>query len=327
MRQVAQLAGVSPITVSRTLRFPDTVAEPTRVRVQDAIARLNYVPNLVAGALSSNRSRMIAAIVPNLSNSVFARTLQGMTDELQASGYQLIIGYSGYSPAEEEALVTTMLARRPEGIVLTGASHTAGTRQVLRRAGLPVAEMWTLPKKPLGVAVGFSNFEAARAMTLHVAGKGYGRIGYIGGLTDNNDRTAAREAGYRAALSELGLPFHRKYVRRAPFDFAKGGDALESLVAECPEIDAVFAAADILAIGALLRCTRKGWRVPDMLGVAGFDDTALSNQTTPALTTVKVPQYEIGRCVAARIVGELNGTAFDRAVVDLGYALIDRDSL
>lgn len=327
MRHVARLAGVSPITVSRTLRSPATVAEATRTKVQKAIAELNYVPNLVAGALSNNRSRMIAVIVPNISNSVFARTLQGMTDRLKTAGYQMIIGYSGYSPEEEEALVETMLARRPEGIVVTGHTHTRRTRALLKRARMPVVEMWCLPDKPLDVAIGFSNFEAARAMTLHVAKKGYCRIGYIGGLTQNNDRTSAREAGYKAALVELGLPVDIRLMRRAPFDFARGADMLEDLLSKSPDIDAVFAAGDILAIGALLCCARHGWKVPDKFGLAGFDDTALSSQMTPPLTTVRVPQYEIGEFVANYILEYISGKLPDKKTYDLGFRLIERESL
>lgn len=327
MRHVAKLAGVSPITVSRTLRSPDSVAQATRAKVEKAIAELNYLPNLIAGALSNNQSRIVAVIVPNIANSVFASTLQGMTDRLHTAGYQMMIGYSGYSVIEEEALVSSMLARRPEGIVLTGHTHTHRTRELLLRARMPVIEMWSLPEKPLDIAIGFSNFDAARAMTLHIANKGYRRIGYIGGLIQNNDRTSAREAGYKAALSELGLSIESRWMRRAPFEFSRGGDAIDDLLSRNPEVEAVFTAADTLAIGALLRCVRRGWQVPTRVGLAGFDDTALSSLTTPPLTTVRVPQYEIGVAVAARILEELTGNAPSQKVDDLGFEIVERESL
>lgn len=327
MRHVAKLAGVAPITVSRTIRSPESVSKQTREKVEKAIAELDYVPNLIAGTLSNRKSRMVAVIVPNIANSVFARTLEGMNDCFRQHGYQLVIGYSAYSLAEEEALVSSMLARQPEAIVVTGHSHTPRTVELLNRARMPVIEMWSVTPEPIDVAIGFSNFEAARLMTLHIGEKGYRRIGYIGGLTAGNDRTQEREAGYKAGLRALGLRVEPKLMERTPFDFAAAGRAIGPLLSKNPDIDAVFAAGDIIAIGILLECARQGWKVPDKFGLAGFDDTALSNLTAPSLTTVRVPQYEIGLAVARRILRELSGERLDSKVEDLGFAILERESL
>ncbi len=327
MGDVAHAAGVSSITVSRTLLTPEKVAADTRRRVEAAIRRLRYVPNLAAGTLASSRSRIAAVIVPNIANSVFAETLQGMSEILRKAGYHLLIGNSGYSLAEEESLVMTFLARRPDAIVLTGYTHTQNAVQMIRAAHIPVIEMWNLTKRPLDTIVGFSNYEAARAMTLYLGKAGYRRIGYIGGLTLDNDRTQMREAGYRDALAELGLPLDTNAMLSVPFEYEAGADALVELLRRRPDVDAVFAAGDILAIGVLLECIRRGWRVPKRLAVAGFDDAKLSNRIVPPLTTVRVPRYEIGRTVGQVLLQRVAGAKTIGPVVDLGFEIVERNSV
>lgn len=326
MLEVAKSAGVSMITVSRALRTPEKVAAHTRKRIERVIQNLQYVPDMAAGTLASTRSRIIAVIVPNVANSVFADTLQGMSEMLHAAGYHLLIGYSGYSLAEEESLVRAFLARRPEGIILTGCTHRRKTVELVRSAAIPVIEMWNTTKHPIDTVVGFSNFEAARAMTLHLGRKGYKRFGYIGGLIDNNDRTKHREAGFLAALSELGLRFNRSLMVRAPFEFVAGAVALKELLSRSTRFDVIFAAADILAIGVILECQRRNWNIPEHFAVAGFDDTPLASQIIPAVTTVRVPRYEIGKVAAEQMLLQIQGQSGDRKMVDLGFQIIERDS-
>ena len=327
LRDVASLAGVSHITVSRTLRSPSRVSGQTRERVEAAIETLGYVPNMIAGTLNTRRSRMIAVIVPNVSNSVFAETLHALNARVRAESYQLIIGYSGYSLSEEEALVAAFLMRRPEAFVLTGYTHTPRTRTMLQAAGIPIVEMWNIGPDPIGTMVGFSNFAAARAMTRHIGGKGYSRIGFIGGLTIDNDRTSNREDGFRAGLADMGHNYDERAMVRVPFEFASGAQALHELIGRAPGIDAVFVAGDILAIGVLLECLKLGWAVPQRIGIAGFDDTPLAAIMIPALTTTRVPQTEIGHRVAEEVLTRITGEPITVATIDLGFQIIERDSL
>ena len=326
MREVAELAGVAPMTVSRALRAPGLVSAQTRLRIEEAIAQLNYVPNLVAGALSSRKSHTIAVIVPNISNSVFALTLEGLNDGLKERNYQIMIGYSGYSLTEEEVLVRTLLGRRPDALVVTGHTHTPRTRSMLGHAGIPIVEMWSVTPKPIDMAIGFSNFEAARTMTKHIAACGYRKIGFIGGLVEGNDRTQQREEGFKSALKEMKMAFDPDCMIRAPFDFEAGGAAIHELFRRCPHIDAVFAAADIIAIGILLESARQGWSVPGKFGLAGFDDTPLSRLMNPAISTVRVPQYEIGQATAKSLLAAIDGHRVPK-VMNLGFDIIQRGSL
>ncbi|CAN0422206.1 unnamed protein product, partial [Phaeothamnion confervicola] len=160
MEDVARLARVSMITVSRAINQPDKVAPKTRARIEAAIARLGYVPNLTAGSLASNRSRIIGAIVPTIDNSIFAETVRGLSEKLEAAGYQLLLGQTAYRENAEESLVTAFLGRRVDGMVLTGVRHSAATVKRLRAAGVPIVETWDLTKRPIDMLAGFSNREA-----------------------------------------------------------------------------------------------------------------------------------------------------------------------
>jgi LacI family gluconate utilization system Gnt-I transcriptional repressor len=326
IEEVARLAGVSAITVSRALNTPDKVAEKTRKAVWEAVEKTGYIPNRLAGSLASNRSRTIGVIIPTIINSIFADKVQGMTDVLLKEGYHLMLANSGYSLEVESDLVSAFVAQRPSGLVLTGVSHDDRTRSLLGRAGIAVVETWSLGDDPIDMLVGFSNEDAARAMVLHLHGLGYRRIGLVSAPVDHNDRAASRVAGYRKALRECGLPEIRSLEREAAFSFRNGALALSSLLDSHPDIDAIFFANDILAAGALLECQRRGIAVPDDLGIAGFDDVDLAAETVPGLTTVRIPRYEIGARAAQLILDRIGGREPEEKVIDLGFEIVSRGS-
>ena len=207
MQDVARLAGVSTMTVSRVLTEPGVVAEETRERVQRAVEQLGYVPDKVAGSLSSRRTGFIAAILPTLTNANFADTAHGLTEVLRRAGYQLLIGYTMYGLAEEERLIRAMLARRPEALVLTGASHTKMASQLLHGAGIPIVEIWDVPPRPIDHAVGFSNREVGRMAARHLLALGHRRLGALGPRAEGDARDFRGEerlAGFAAVLQEQG---------------------------------------------------------------------------------------------------------------------------
>ncbi len=326
MRDVALEAGVGTITVSRALQNPERVAADTRQRIDDAVRKLHYVPNFAAGTLRSARSRIVAVIVPSISNSIFSETLQAMSDVLRPAGYHLLIGHSNYSLSEEESLVRTFLARRPDAMVLTGYTHSPQALELLSRAGLPVIEIWNLCRKPIDTIVGLSSYGAAKAMTEYLINKGHRAIGYIGGLREHNDRSVQREAGFSRALKDAGIAADATRIVRTTFEFESGAVALNELLGRHPDLDAVFAASDILAIGVLLECLRLKLRVPQQLAVAGFDDMGVSSRMTPPLTTVRVPRTEIGRVAAEQILARLAGEEPRQRVIDLGFEIVARES-
>lgn len=335
MRDVARIAGVSTMTVSRVLTQPDVVADATRLRVNEAIAKLGYVPDLIASSLSSKRSGFIAAILPTLNNINFAVTARGLSDTLRSEGYQLLFGYTDYQIDEEETLVRAMLARRPEGIVLTGGHHTRATHQLLLAADIPVIEIWDLPRQPIGHAVGFSNTDVGHAMTAHLIECGYQRVAFLGppqrpsGFRDF--RGDERMNGYLSALSHAGLGEGR-VIRHGhgPVSFTHGAESLGELRRIHADVDAVFAVSDLSAVGALMECQRRGIRVPDDLAIAGFGDFEIGALTVPSLTTVRVDCNAIGRRAGKlllTLLSESVGQARAEHVrIDVGFELVKRQS-
>src|SRR5699024_6578756 len=179
MNDVARLAAVSSITVSRTISAPETVAEKTRQRVLDAIDQVGYIPNSIAGSLAASRSPVIGVLVPTITNSIFADTVNGMTDVLTPRRYKLLLGASGYSLKAEASLIDAMLAQRPAGIVTTGLQHTPRARARFAATVVPVIETWNTDGVPVDCSVGFSNYHACYDMVEHLVRAGYRGIGFV----------------------------------------------------------------------------------------------------------------------------------------------------
>src|SRR5436305_3761092 len=178
---VARLAGVSSITVSRLVRLPGRVAPETRSRVEAAMRELGYVPNQVAGSLASARTSSVGVLVPTIANSIFADTVQGLSDELEPLGYAVILAQSRYDPSREDRMLAALLSRRPEAIIMVGSPATEDGARLLRRAGIPVVETWDLPVAPIDAVAGFDNFEAGCAVARHLVAQGRQKLAFIGG--------------------------------------------------------------------------------------------------------------------------------------------------
>jgi LacI family gluconate utilization system Gnt-I transcriptional repressor len=326
MRDVAERAGVSTMTVSRVLNDPDRVSPEVRRRVEDAVRDIGYVPNRLAGSLSSNRSNVAGLIVPSIRNTLFSDTIQGISDVLRRNGHHLMVADSGYSPAEEEALVTAFIAQRVAGLMLHNTTHTPALRTLIRRSGVPVVENGMLTDDPLDMVVSYSNAGAARAMTLHLLRLGYRRIGLVTLPLLHNERSRERREGYAAALAESGLAVDPRIMLEMPPGLPSGCEAIIRLVEMSPSVDAVFFAGDVLAIGALLECQRRGWAVPGRVAIASFDDVDLLRQLNPAITTVRLPRLEIGRRSAEILLDRIRGRSAERIRVDLGFEIIQRGS-
>src|SRR5258707_12060029 len=179
MSDIARHAGVSPMTVSRALSEPGTVSEKMRRKVDAAVRAFGYLPNRIAGSLSSRRSNVVGLIVPSIRNSLYATMIQAISDVLRANGLHLMIANSGHRLDDEEALVSALLAQRVCGLVLHNTAHSKRLRELLARTDIPVVETGNLAAKPIDMAVSYSNFDAARAMTSHLGRLGYRRIGFV----------------------------------------------------------------------------------------------------------------------------------------------------
>jgi LacI family gluconate utilization system Gnt-I transcriptional repressor len=333
MRDVSRLAGVSAMTVSRVLGDPKSASEDTRLRVMQAVEQLGYVPDQVAGSLSSRRTNFVGLILPTLTNSNFADTAEGLAAVLSPAGYQLLIGYTLYQLDEEERLVRSMLSHRPVAIVTSGSHHTLATRQMILQTEVPLVEIWARPDPPIDRSVGFSNFEAGRAAARYLIELGHRRIGALGSdvnATIADHRGEERLQGFSAALHEAGIG-DDLVIRHghAPVTYQHGADALGVLLDRAPDVEAVFAVSDVSAFGVLMECRRRDIDVPGELSILGFGDFEIGRQCAPAISTIHIDAKRIGQLTGEMLVDLLagEGTRWTaRASHDVGFSVMGRET-
>lgn len=323
---VARSAGVSTMTVARVLRDPEKVAPATRERVRAVLEETGYTPNLTARGLASQRSGMVAAIVPLLTNSLIAEIIQGLTDVLAIHDLHLLLGVTGFDAREEEALILEFLARRVDAFYLTGLMRSAESARLLRNAGIPVVEGGNLTDRPIDMVVGYSNVLAAMRVTQYLMARGYDPIGYIGAHRGGNDRSRDRRHGFETAHRQAGRPVHEQLCIDTALDVTAGAQAMAALLERSPRVRAVFCSADAIAVGALFECQRRRIDVPARIAIAGFDDLDLAAQVVPALTTIRVPRYELGRRAGEMICERLANRNVTAPIVDVGFEFVERAS-
>lgn len=313
------MAGVSPITASRALANPGLVSEKTIARVREAVEATGYIPNMLAGGLKSTRSMTVACLVPAISVAQFLPTVQALTDALAAAGYQLVLGQTGYDHAREDALIDTMVARRPDGIVVAGLVHSTAARQKLHRLGIPLVETWDLTEQPIDMLVGFSHQQVGAAVAAFFRRKGWERVGIA---TGDDHRASLRRQGFTGAWGRE-VPVA---VGPAPSNMALGRQALSRLIEQEPRLQAVYCSSDQLAQGVVTEALSRGLRVPEDLAVCGFGDAAFASQMEPSLTTVQVDGAAIGERAAALIIGRCKGEDVGESVTDVGFRIVERAS-
>lgn len=327
IRDVAKRAGVSIMTVSRAFSAPKTVAAATLIRIESAADEIGYVPHRLAGALRSGVSRMVAAIVPSLENSLFAAFLQGLSDGLAANGLLLTAGDAGRLPDAEDRLIAEYLTLRPRALVLHETAHKLETVARLRRLDVPVIEVGDLVEDPIQHNLSFSNKDAAATLTRHLLQRGRRRIGFLNLPTALSTRAGRRLDGYRAALREAGIEIAPELIVESAGGYEAAVLAAERLLGSGLRIDAIIGAGDVFAIGALLACQKTGRRVPEDIAIASFDDHEICRQLSPALTALSIPRHEIGLRTARLIVGLGEDKAVGAAIrEDVGFTLAVRAS-
>ena len=308
MADVARLAGVSPMTVSRAFKREASVSEPTREAILKVADELGYVFDSTASSLRSQKTDFVAATIPSINNANFAETVRGLSEGLEERGLQILLGYTDYDICKEERLIEQLLRRRPEAIVVTGGHHTPRAKRLLENASIPVVETWDLPEAPIGHVVGFSNAGAVRGMVDHLVARGLRRIAFIGGDESRDTRGADRRAGFIAAMQAHGLDATRLIAAGAPpISMREGAAAMGRLLDSFPDTEAAICVSDLSAFGALTECQRRGVEVPGNISIAGFGDYEIASICVPSLTTINPYPREIGTRTAALILDVLDG--------------------
>ncbi|MBS1164522.1 MAG: transcriptional regulator, LacI family [Proteobacteria bacterium] len=318
LADVAREAGVGESTVSRVLRGKGSVSDEARQRVLQTVRRLGYVPNRIAGTLASTGSRLVALVIPSITNIVFADVLSGASPTLTGAGYQAVFAVTDYDPKAEEDLIESMLAWRPSGLIVAGLEHTPRAFAMMRGAGIRIAEILDTDAEGIDIVVGYSNLDAGRASARFLASRGKRRIGYVGHDLARDKRGAKRYQGFCQALAGLGMHVADAEIVPALSSIELGRNGLAVLLDRTPDLDAVYFANDDLALGGLFHCMAKGISVPGQLALMGYNGLDVARLAPQPLATIRTPRRLIGE-MAARLVcsDEPSG------IYDVGFELIE----
>ena len=217
------------------------------------------------------------------------------------------------------------LGQRPAALIVAGIDQTPSARRLLEGAGCPVVQIMDIGPEPVDMMIGFSHVEGGRVATEHLIEVGYRRIGFVGARMD--PRSQRRLAGYRAAVEAAGIYDPRLVITTPiPSSVSLGRELLRDALAKTPTLDAVFCNNDDLALGVLFECNRAFIRVPQTIGIAGFNDLDMMQAAYPSITSVRTHRYEIGRRAVAMARARIDGEAVGEPVVDLGFDLRIRES-
>lgn len=302
---VATAAGVAPMTVSRVLNSPERVTAATAERVRAAIERLGYVPNLIAGGLSSRRSRMIAAIVPTIASPMFSAPVQAFTDTMNLAGYHVLLGLSGYGNGDTECeLLRAVLARRPDGLLLTGAVHPPAVARLLRDAAVPVVEIWDAAATPTDMLVGFDHAEIGAAVADFFADRGHTQFAV---MVASDPRAALRRQGFVDRLARRGGRLLAEHTLPPPGRIADGRAGLRAMLPALGPRTALFCGSDPVAFGAVTEARVQGIAVPARVAVCGFGDFELAQESEPPITSVSIDGAAMGRLAAGNLLARLSG--------------------
>jgi LacI family gluconate utilization system Gnt-I transcriptional repressor len=321
---IARITGVSPMTVSRAINRPELVSDKTRDEILRVVRQKGFVLNNAARMLVSDRSRVVAVIIPRINNPANADVFQGLSDGLEEHGLSLLLGMDKAQPDIEEKLIMDVLGWRPAAIVLTGLDHSETARMALRNANCPIVELADIDGEAIDISIGLSHRTASHALTRELLDKGYRKTAYLYFDAPQNRRITERLGGYRDALKEAGIK-RETIISVSDLSVSAARAGARQIMALKSRPRLVFCSNDLLAISASQEFKRAGLRVPEDIAVAGFEDIELASAVHPALTTVRTNLYGSGMFAADAIVKRLDGRRARRRI-DMGYEIVWRES-
>jgi LacI family transcriptional regulator len=325
IKDVAEYAGVSVATVSRVLNQDHNVSDELRAKVLDAVEALDYQRNRVARSLRVKTSQIFGLVISDIRNPFFTSVVRGVEDVAYSNGYTLILCNSDEDPSKERMYIDIVLAERVAGVIISPVSERDNYSKVLVKAGVPVV---AVDRTMLDLdidAVVVDNVGGAYHAVRHAIGRGHRRIGFIGGPTR---ATTGRErlAGYTRALTEHGITVDQELIRIGDFKQQSGFEMALLLLGLGNPPTAIFAANNLMTLGALDAIHARGFRIPDDLCVVGFDDPPWTPLLSPSLTAVSQPTYQLGETAAKLLLKRIGNPQKPTEKICLKADLIIRES-
>lgn len=324
IRKVAELAGVSVATVSRTLKTPERVSPQTRERVHLAVEQAGYRPNLMAVQFRSRKTRNLVVLVPVIANVFFARVISGIQEAAHALNYRVLLCDTRGREEVETAYAELVHAHQADGVIQLRAFNPF-VENCHGGSPPPMVNACEVLDAPPCPSVRLDNRAAARAMTEHLLALGHRRIGLIKG-PQGSPLTRERIAGYKDALREAGITPVPGLLCRGNFTLQAGYDAAGQLLSCAERPTAIFCENDEMAIGAIQRIRQSGLRVPEDISVAGFDDIPFAAYCDPPLTTIAQPAEAFGRHAVEMLVAQFEQHPLETPHLVLPYSLVVRGS-
>ena len=327
---VAKIAGVSPSTVSRVMNSPEIVAEDTLQKVANAVKELSYIPNMIAANMPRKRTNYIGLIIPDITNIFFSNLVRGVQDVCEKHGYSVFVVNSDDSQEKEGRYLKLLYSRRVDGVILTVAGY--------REEEFSEEELFLLKKMNIVLIdreingmmtpiVKVNNFAGAYSAVKYLLTMGHRKIMYLAGI-EGTRTNQEREKGYLSALKEAHISWEKELTADFRLD-----TAYQKIIHHWPQLKnsdelptAIFAANDLMAIGALKAFAQLKVRVPEEMSIMGFDNIPFSDCTYPPLTTVAQPTYLMGQKAVEILIKLINKKKIKKSI-ELETELIERDSV
>ena len=330
IKDIARICNVSTQTVSRVLNKRPDVSPATREAVEKAIAELGYQPSALARSLVQQQSYTLGVIVAGLRYLGVAQTLNGITEQCEESGYSLLLKeLPRFDVTNIVPIIEALIAHRVEGIIFAAPELNDNVRMVQAQLPSTCPPILFVKSRPHAkyTTVSIDNYSGARAAVEYLVGLGRRRVGCISGPLEWLE-SRQRWQAWADVMAQAGTPVTKAHWDTGNWSSASGEAAFERLVGSYPDMDAVFASNDQMALGVLHYAYTNGVRIPEELAVVGFDDLSESAQFAPALTTVRQPLRELGNLAVKTLLAQLEGEAMPAAgnVITLQPELIVRDS-
>lgn len=317
MKDIANEAGVSIATVSMVLNGKDKrIPDSTRNKILEIVKRNNYIPNTVARSLVTNRTKTVGLIIPDITNPFFPEIARGVEDKAREARYSIIYCNTDDNIVQEDRCIDILIEKRVDGVIFAHSADRQGGSSELSRLRVPVILIdrdYEFPNVKGKVLV--DNLAAAYNGVTHLIQQGYREIAYIAGPM-NTKTGQDRLFGYEKALTEGGIPYRPDYIKTGDYKREWGIEGTNQLLNNGITFDAIFCGNDMIAIGAMKALKERGLRVPDDVGIMGFDDIYMAGMVEPELTTIKQPNYEMGYRAAEQLIRAIEADSDEESRID-----------
>ncbi len=327
IKDVAKQAGVSISTVSRVINDSKPVTDEVKQRVLDVIKETGYIPNPLARSLVTKKSKLIGVVVPELSDSFVNEILNGIEEIAKMYDYDILLANT-YSNREQELKSINLLrAKQVEGIVMISWKVEEEHINYIQNCGIPATYISKTARNYDIHTVSTSNKEATYDMTKYLVGKGHEKIAFIMTSEDDTVLEMERLSGYEDALSENNIKLDKTLIKNGGTTYEKGYESMKELLDDNIIPDAAFVTGDEAAIGAINAICDAGYKVPEDISVAGFNDVKIAKMYRPKLTTVYQPLYDMGAVAMRMVIKLINKEVLESKKMELPYRIIERESV